>query len=105
MLYQSVGSSVSAICAVGNLLSLYGIACSHEDSRGLFGCSIAKKWTIVTHPTLLKTVGRCLSRRSLAWRRHTTFSFDRLRHDLQRTVSAGAPALLTFQMHHARRDW
>jgi hypothetical protein len=105
MLYQSIGSSTCAISAVGNLLSLYGIACSHEDSRRLLRCCTAKKWPIVTHPMLLEVVSGCLARRSLAWRRHTRFSFDRLRHDLKRIASAGAPALLTFHMRHARRDW
>jgi hypothetical protein len=105
MLYQSVGSSACAISAVGNLLLLYGIPCSHEDSRALFRSPAIKKRPIVTHPVLLKVVGRCLSQSSLAWRRHSTFSFDRLRHALKQTVSVGAPALLTFHMRHARRDW
>jgi hypothetical protein len=105
MLYQSVGSSACAISAVGNLLLLYGIPCSHEDSRALFRSPAIKKRPIVTHPMLLKVVGRCLSQSSLAWRRHSTFSFDRLRHALKQTVSVGAPALLTFHMRHARRDW
>jgi hypothetical protein len=70
MLYQSVGSSSCAVCAVGNLLSLYGIERRQEEIRNLFRGVAAKPLPKVDHPKLLKVVSNCFPQRSLVWRRY-----------------------------------
>lgn len=105
MLYQSVGSSSCAVCAVGNLLSLYGIERRREEIRTLFRAVVAKPLPKVDHPTLLKVVRKCFPRRSLVWRRHVPFAFGRVGYALNQAISAGGPALLTFHMRHVARDW
>jgi len=104
MLYQSTGSNTCAISALGNLLSLYGVAVTHNESRELFESTISKKWTVVTHSILLEVVRRCISR-NLEWRKRPNFSFDLLWHDLASVVGSGPPALFTFHMRHARKAW
>jgi len=105
MLYQSVGSSSCAVCAVGNLLSLYGIERRREEIRNLFRAVVPKPLPKVDHPTLLKVVSKCFCKRSLAWRRYVPFAFGRVGHALKQAVSVGGPALLTFHMRHVARDW
>jgi len=104
MLYQSVGSSSCAVCAVGNLLSLYGIESRREEVRYLFGV-VAKPLPKVDHPTLLKVVRKCFRQRALVWRRYVPFAFRRVGRTLKQAVSVGSPALLTFHMRHVARDW
>jgi hypothetical protein len=105
MLYQSVGSNSCAICAVGNLLSLYGVERRQEEIRNLFHGVVAKPLPKVDHPTLLKVVSKFFPQRSLVWRRHAQFVFRRAGHALNQAVSLGGPVLLTFHMRHVAKDW
>jgi hypothetical protein len=105
MLYQSVGSSSCAVCAVGNLLSLYGIERRREEIRNLFRAAAANRLQRVDHPTLLKVVSKCFRQRSLVWRRYVPFTFGRVGYALKQAISVGGPALLTFHMRHVARDW
>src|SRR6202048_190616 len=106
MLYQSVGPSSCAVCAVGNLLFLYGVERKREEIRNLFGAVVAKPLSKVDHPTLLKVVGKCFRQRSLVWRKCAPFTFDRVGHALkQAAISLDNPALLTFHMRHVARNW
>jgi hypothetical protein len=105
ILYQAVGSSECAICAVGNLLLLYGTRCGHDDVRELFRRLTGRSPPRVTHPTLLNVVSSCTGQKSLHWRSYSRFSFDRLSKAVATTLQSGAPALLTFHMRHVTRDW
>jgi hypothetical protein len=85
------------------------IAIRHSVQPRRFACSIQisrHQEAAYCYPSnAAESCGQVPFASSLAWRRHSTFSFDRLRHALKQTVSVGAPALLTFHMRHARRDW
>jgi hypothetical protein len=105
MLYQSTGSSTCAICAVGNLLSLYGHNCSREDVFCVVEALGRSKRSLIDHSILLTIVENLVSRRSLNWHRRAKSSFDWLQRNLGQILSTGAPALLTFHMRHAQRDW
>lgn len=105
MLYQSVGSSSCAICAVGNLLSLYGIDLRRRDISDLFRRSIDRSLPNINHPMLLRVVSQFFPRRTLLWRTFPAFCFDRVAHALELARSVGGPLLLTFHMRHSVRDW
>jgi hypothetical protein len=105
ILYQAVGSSECAICAVGNLLLLYGTQYGREDVRELFWRVTGRAPPAITHSALLNVVSSCTGHKSLQWRCYSRFSFDRLSKAAATILQLGAPALLTFHMRHITRDW
>jgi hypothetical protein len=106
MLYQSFESDACAICALANLLSLYGIACSRRQAADLLGASADSYAVVVTHSRLIKVIDSQLSQKSsLGWKFLRRFSFEKLLHTLRVPFEHGAPAVLTFHIRHPRKRW
>jgi hypothetical protein len=105
MLYQSTGSSSCAVCAVGNLLSFYGVERERQQVIDLFHNPSNRKLPYVTHPRLLDVVASLCPRKPLQWRKFASFSVERLTPVLARETEQGRPVLLTFRMRHSRKDW
>ncbi len=105
MLYQSVGSSTCAISATANLLQLYGMTCSRQEARQLFGLSDCGSTPAVTHPVLRRVIEGQLCNASLCWKRYSNLAYGRLCRALKITLHSGSPALLTFHIRHPHRNW
>ena len=105
MLYQSTSSDTCGVCAVANLLSLYGINSTRNEIASLFRGSKRESENVVTRPMLLRAVGAQLLQSSLFWKRVARFSFDRFSCAVKEAVDRGAPALTTFHVRHRQRDW
>ncbi|MET4489757.1 hypothetical protein [Bradyrhizobium sp. LA7.1] len=105
MLYQSTGSATCAVCAVGNLLALYGIQRERQEVMGLFPNPMRRRLPYVNHPRLLDVLNQSFPGRRLHWRRFASFSPERLAPVLAQEVTARRPIPLTFHMRHTERDW
>lgn len=105
VLFQSTSSDTCGICAVANLLRLYGITTTRKQVAGLFGGSERVFEDGVTRPMLLRAVGAQLPGSSLCWKRLARFSFARFNSALQEAFERGAPALVTFHVRHRQHDW
>jgi hypothetical protein len=104
MLYQSFESSTCAVCAVANVLSLYGVSCTREEAYKLLMPSASKRDFFVDHTTLLSAINYRLAQTSLRWKRFPTFSFNRMSRTLKTSFLRGAPALVTFHIRHSKRN-
>jgi hypothetical protein len=104
MLYQSFNSSTCAVCAVANVLNLYGMPCTREEARKLLIPSASKRNFFVNHTMLLSAVNYHLAQNSLRWKRFSTFSFIRMSRTLRTLFLRGAPALVTFHIRHSKRN-
>lgn len=105
MLYQSTSTDTCGICAVANLLSLYGFTSARNQIASLFGGSKLESENAVTRPTLLRAVGAQLSHSPLFWKRINRFSFVRFSCAVKEAFNRGAPVLATFHVRHRQRDW
>lgn len=105
VLYQSTSTDTCGVCAVANLLSLYGVATTRNQIAGLFRGAKSESETVVTRPILLRAVRAQFPGVSLFWKRIAPFSFARFSCALKEAFDRGAPALITFNVRHRKKDW
>ncbi len=105
MLFQSTRSSSCAVCAIGNLASLYGLTYTREEIYRSIEALGTSRRSLVNHRTLLAVAKKLIPSGPLAWRRQKRISYDALRRNLRQILNTGAPALLTFHMRHTEKTW
>jgi hypothetical protein len=105
MLFQSTSSDTCGVCAVSNLLSLYGIKATRGDIAALFGGQKQEFEYIVSRTMLLQAIQAYLPRASLSWKRIPRFAFTRFSGVLKEALGRGAPALAGFHVRHRLREW
>jgi hypothetical protein len=105
MLFQSTGSSSCAVCAIGNLASLYGLTYTREQIFCAIEALGTSRESPINHQTLSAVVRKLLASGPIEWRRRSETSHDWLRRNLWQVLNAGAPTLLTFHMRHKQRVW
>jgi hypothetical protein len=105
MLYQSSVSNTCAICAVANLLSLYGLPWSREQAFAAFWPSVPDSESGVDHAPIFQVIDQQFRNGLLRWKYIREFSFDGILRALQAPFRRGAPALLTFHVQHRERNW
>src|SRR4051812_2989709 len=105
MFYQSTGSSSCAICAMGNLLALYGFERNRGQIIDLFENPANRRLPHVNHPRLLAVAAQCFPRTHLQWRRFASFSMKRLAPVLTSEIGCGRPLLMTFHIRHVKKEW
>jgi hypothetical protein len=105
MLFQSTRSSNCAVCAIGNLASLYGLAYTREEIYRAIEALGKSSASFINHQTLSAVVRNLIATGPIQWHRRSKTSHDWLRRSLWQVLKAGTPTLLTFQMKHKQRDW
>lgn len=105
MLRQALKSNSCAVCAVGNLLLLYGTTRTRAEIANLICGPFTGRLPLISFPELAAAATKCFPEQSLVWRRYHKFSFDRIGKDLGQVTAAGVPVLLAYSMRHFRKNW
>lgn len=105
MLYQSIQSDTCAICAVANLLYLYGISCPRSHIVRLFKTAAKDSSPVVNHAMISRTIENRIGGSGLKWKALRRFSFETVSRALTKPFLGGAPVLLTFDIRHREKRW
>jgi hypothetical protein len=104
VLYQSIQSDNCAVCAFGNLLSLYRMDITRTEAACVLDAYKCSSGAPVTRSVLLRAIGANLDILSkLSWKKIEPFSFQRLRQIALTSFNRRAPVLMTCEIRHKKR--